>query len=417
MRYILVLALAALCGYGVFQIGELDPDNYVKMYIGQYVVEIKVLGFLLAVLALVIVLYFIIRLFRMLWKAPASYGKWRDRHKTASADAALGTGYLALIKGDWKYAEKQLTSKTDNSSLPYINYLAAAQAAQEQGKIDQRDAYLNAAYKAAPKERLAIGLTKTRLHQAAGQHDQALTTLEDIADIGRKNPQFTAMLMQTYQQTGNWQGVQNLLGVARKQNALPADVLDGADNEACTSVLSRASDKQAAWKAMSKEQRKQAANVLIYANDLLEKGDVNAAEKVIRVALKSTWSPELVRLYGTLSTDKPAKLRRVVEGWLLARPESDELNLAAGRFAILEKNYEAAKEYLQKAIHFGQLPSAYALLGEVFEASNDSGKALQLYRAGIANLSTGKQAELLENSASDAHAEGELIVAEQKTAS
>jgi len=390
MRYVLLLFLAAICGWGVLQIDKLDPDNYVKMYIGSYVVEIKVLGFLLLVLCAVIVLYFILRLFRMLWKAPKTYSKWRGKKINQSADAALGSGYLALIKGDWKYAEKRLTTKTQHSSLPYINYLAAAQAAQEQGKLDQRDSYLNAAYKEAPKERLAIGLVKAKLHQSAGQLDQALTTLNDIADIGAKNSQFTAMLIQTHEQRGDWSSAKALLSVARKQSALPSEALDQIDNNAHTSELALAADKDAAWRALPKAQKARVDNVELYATHLIAKNDIKVAEKLIRGALKSNWSDTLVGLYGELESDKPAKLRRNVEGWLMARPESAELNLAAGNLAMAEKNYDLAKEYLQQAVQLGNLPKAYGLLGEVYEASNESAKALQLYRAGVAALSAGE---------------------------
>ena len=395
MRYVLLLLLATLFGYGALQIGRIDPDNYVKMYIGNYVVEIKVLGFVLLVVATVAILYFVIRLVRMLWKAPKSYLKWRDRSVAKKADAELGAGYLSLIKGDWKQAEKSLVAKSQHSSLPYLNFLAAAQAAQEQGKIDARDEYLNAAYKAAPKERLAIGLTKARLHQSAGQLGLALSTLHDVADIGAKNAQYTAMLMQTYEQLGDWQGAEALLPAARKQAALPETVLDEIYNQIHTSRLGSAADKKTAWKALPRDQRKRLDNILVYAKELLNQGNTSDAEKLIRATLKSSWSDGLVRLYGELPSDKPAKLRRQVEGWLMARPDNAELNLAAGRLAMADKKMDDAKDFLQKAIQFGQLPKAYSLLGEVYEASNDSGKALQLYRAGMLSLSTTTELEQL----------------------
>ena len=62
MRYFILLLLAAVCGYGVMQIDNIDPDNYVKMYLGNYVIEIKVLGFLLLVIAAVVVLYILLSL-------------------------------------------------------------------------------------------------------------------------------------------------------------------------------------------------------------------------------------------------------------------------------------------------------------------------------------------------------------------
>jgi HemY protein len=395
MRYVILLLLASVFGYGALQIGRIDPDNYVKMYIGNYVIEIKVLGFVLLVLGIVIVLYFLLRLIRMLWNAPKSYNRWRQRLDVQAADADLGAGYLSLIKGDWKQAEKKLVAKSVHSSIPYLNFLAAAQAAQEQGKIDKRDEYLNAAYKAAPKERLAIGLTKARLHQSAGQLDQALATLEDVADIGAKNSQFTAMLMQTYEQLEDWQGAQALLPSARKQSALPDAVLDTIYNQIHASQLSAAKDTAAAWKALPRDQKKKQSNILIYTRHLIKTGEAVDAERLLRASLKISWSDELVRLYGKLPSDKPVKLRRRLEGWLLARPENAELNLAAGRLAVNEKNFELAKEYLQKAIQLEQLPKAYSLLGEVYESLNDSGKALQLYRAGMLALSSAATLERL----------------------
>jgi len=394
MRYIALIILAVIGGFMIPQLGKIDPDNYVKVYLAGYVLEIKVLPFLFLLLLTVLSFYLIIRLVRVIWKSPKSYSNWRDKKAGQSAQAALGAGYLSLIKGDWKQAEKSLTTKSTYSGVPYVNYLAAAQAAQEQGKLTSRDEYLNAAYKEAPKERFAIGLTKARLHQNAGQLDQALATLQDIEADGAKNPQFTAMLMQTYEQMGDWAGVQQLLPTAKKQNALPDEVLEQIYNDVHCSSLRDAKDKTQAWNQLPRDQKKHAPNVAIYAADLISRGDNNGAEKLIRTTMKSIWSDELAHLYGAIQTDKPAKLLRTVEGWLLARPESAELNLAAGRFSLAQKDLEQAQDYLQKAVKYGQLPLAYSLLGQVFEEGGDSGKALQLYRAGMVSLSKLRDIEM-----------------------
>lgn len=396
MRAFILLLLATVCGYAALQIGRLDPDNYVKMYVGNYVVEVKLLGFLLFVLAFVIVLYAVIKLFRMIWKAPKSYSNWLQRHNTEVADAGLGAGYLSLIKGDWKGAEKRLTKRPQDGSVPYLNYLVAAQAAQEQGKMSERDQYLSAAYQSAPKERLAIGLTKASLHQKSGQLENTLATLEDISSEGQKNSQYTAMLLQTHQQMGDWQAAQDLLPKARKQKALPQDALDSLSDQLYNGALISAKDKQAAWNELPREQKKQTDNVFIYARYLLANGENQAAEKIIRGTLKSQWSDDLVRLYGKLQTGSPTKQRRHVEGWLMARPENAELNLAAGRLAFEEKKFDLAKTYLQASISHGQLPKAYSLLGEVYEAANDSGKALQLYRTGMLAVANKAEARRID---------------------
>lgn len=393
MRALILLLLATLCGYGALQLGKLDPDNYVKMYVGNVVVEVKLLGFLLLVIALVVVLYATIKLFRMLWKAPKSYANWAQRHHTQTANADLGAGYLAMVKGDWKRAEKRLTQHPQDGSVPYLNYLVAAQAAQEQGKHNDRDHYLNAAYQAAPKERLAIGLTKARLHQQAGQLENALATLQDLSEEGQKNAQYTAMLIQTHQQMGDWQAMQALLPKARKQKALSDESLSTLSDELYHGALKTAKDMKAVWASLPREQKKQINNVIVYAYFLSTNGESLAAEKLIRSTLKTDWSDDLVRLYGKLETGSPAKQRRHVEGWLLARPENPELNLAAGRLAFAEKKFDIAETFLKQSIGHGQLPKAYSLLGEVYEAANESSKALHLYRSGM--LAVAQKAEAI----------------------
>ncbi|MEM7359476.1 MAG: heme biosynthesis HemY N-terminal domain-containing protein [Pseudomonadota bacterium] len=388
MRMIIVILLASVFGYGALRINELYPDNYVKMYLGNYVVEVKVLGLLLIIIGLVIVLYFLLWLARLIWRSPDSLAKWQQRRNRNQADDQFGAGYLSLIKGDWRRAEKQLTTKSEHSHIPYVNYLAAARAAQEQGRVEQRDQYLSEAYAAAPEERLAIGLTKARLHEREGQMEAARATLEDISELGKNNPQYTAMLVQIHQQSNNWQEIQQLLPLAKKQRALPEAMLVELQDSFYANSLTEAGDIQSAWKALPRPQRKRLENIAIYVKGLVAKGEDASAEKLIRSALGTDWSDALVDTYGRLNVEKPQKLLRRIEGWLMARPENPHLNLAAGRLAKSAKMLEEAKSYLQTAISQGRLPAAYSVLGEVYEAENQSGKALQMYRVGMQALSS-----------------------------
>lgn len=419
MRMLILALLACIVGFGVFQVGKLDPDNYVKMYVGGYLVEVKLLGFILFLVAAVIAIYFIVWLLRTIWRSPKTFGKWRKQKNHDKAEQQFGSAYLSLIKGDWHRAENLLLKKTKHSGIPYANFLAAAQAAQEQGRLSNRDEYIKAAYDAAPQERLAIGLVKAKLHQQAGQMEQALATLNDLSADGAKNPQYAAMLLQTYEQTEDWQAAESLLPAAKKMQALPAPVLEDIQAKIYQHALIGANDIDAAWKQLPRAQRKQPSNVAIYAQSLIEKDEVASAEKIINATLKQDWSDELVNIYGRLSSDKPAKLLRKVEGWLMARPENAELSLAAGRLAASAKDFDAAKKHLQEAIRLEQLPQAFGVLGEVYEATSDNGQALKLYRAGMQALATGKPLvgsdNLLESQNSEnespaaANNEGELV--------
>ncbi len=383
MRYIIYTLLAVGLTFGLLQLDEIDPNNYVKIYLAGYAIEMNVIGFIVATLLLVLTLYVLLRMFRALITAPSRYGRWRNRRKIIVADNDLGSGYLSLIKGDWRAAEKRLTAHADNSPIPYVSYLAAAQAAQEQGKLAERDDYLSRAYKAAPQETLAIGLTKARLHQVAGQWNMARATLEDIHSLGKNNPQYTAMLMQVHQQSKNWQDAKSLLPVARKQDALDEHTLNQIEAQVLAANLDEAIDKDAAWRALSRAQRKSRAVITRYCAYLIEQDRSAEAEKLLKAAMQDAWHDQYLEMFSQLNSKAPAKARRVAEGYLLAQPENPYANLAAGRHAMLEGNSDLAKKYLHAAITFGQLPAAYRWLGELFESLNEGQKALKLFKSGL----------------------------------
>lgn len=396
MRLILIFIVASILGYGVLQLNKLDPDNYVKMYLGNYVVELKVVQFVILLTLIVMALYFLLWLFHTLLGSPKFASRWWHRRNRNIAEQQFGAGYLSLIKGDWRRAENQLTKHCEHSHISFVNYLAAARAAAEQGKLTKRDDYLQSAYQAAPKERLAIGLTKAKLHEQAGQMEEARATLEDLRTSSGSNPQLTAMLLQVHERMQNWGEVEALLPAAKKQRALPKAMLSTLQDHVATGQLLVANDKAAAFNKLPRDQRKRADNIAIYANQLMQDGKHFDAEKILTAALKSDWSDALVELLGQLQSTKPVKLLRQLEGWLMARPENAHLNLAAGRQAKAANSLEAAKKYLQTAISQGKLPAAYVALGEVYEANAEHDKARQLYRVGMQSVS---HAELTQPSA------------------
>ena len=395
MGIVLIIFLAIVVGFALFSFVNIYPDNYVKIYVDTYLVEMSFTGFMILMFVIGVLIYLLLSFIGSSFKATTFFSRWRKRRGHKKAGEALGSGYLSLIKGDWRRAEKSLVSRSDKSSVPYVNYLAAAQAAQEQGQFDRRDEYLTQAYEAAPSEKLAIGLAKARLHHMANQSELAHAALDDIESQGRKNAQYVAMRLQNYQALGNWAKVHDLLPLARKQGALPEQVIEEMDTQAHRALLLEAKDKKLAWRELPKPQQAHTDNTLTYAKYLVHKGDVAAAEKLVRNTLgkQQTIDSDLVDFYGKLKGAKPAKMRRAVEGWLMARPENAHLNLAAGRLAALGKNKDVAVEYLEKAIALAGLPEAYGELGELLEAHNDSGKALQLYREGLARLASGASEE------------------------
>ena len=65
----------------------------------------------------------------------------------------------------------------DYSESPLLHYLAAARAAQLQGRYQERDKYLKAAHEARPEAEFAIGVTQAEFQLAHPQTTESIATL------------------------------------------------------------------------------------------------------------------------------------------------------------------------------------------------------------------------------------------------
>ena len=395
MRLAILVVVGAIAGYAIYLLSLLGPGNYVKVYAGSYLWEFRLVGFLITLVLLVLTLYLLISMVRFAWRSPKFLSTWRRRSNKKQSEQNFGSGYLSLIKGDWRLAEKSLLNKSNASGVSYVNYLAAAQAAQQLSKTSKRDEYLNAALKIAPKERFAIGLTKARLHLDAQEFEHARATLDDLKKEGRKNGQYLNLALQASLATEDWEQALELLPSARRFDAMPLEDIDRIADTIYSARLRETSQISDVWKSLPKAQKNRQENIALYAANLMNHGYHSDAESVLKRAVKSSLDSDLIRLFGGLETDQPAKLRKTVEAWLKANPNNPELRLAAGRFAMQEGKRDIAETHLQAAIQTAQLPQAYAMLGEIYEASNDTSKAMNLYRLGMTALSDNEDKALI----------------------
>lgn len=387
MRILIVICALVIAGLiGFMKLSQLSGEGAQAIFeAAGYEIKIPFMGFLLIALIGFVVLYFFFRLLGGLFRTPKRVGEWNQTRNQKTAQHKLGTGFLALMKGDWKKAEKQLLAKTQYTEVPFVNFLAAAQAAQEQGKYDKRNEYLAKALEKAPNDSLAINMTRARLDQQIGKSDDALKALLDVEDLGRRNPQYVAMLAQAYDELDENEKLAKLLPEAKRLGALPEAVIAEMQAEMDLEKFTMAEDKESAWKETAKTSRKDPDFVAAYAEFQIQKGRVDVAEKLISSTLKTTWDDELVNMYGRIQSTNRKKYLRQVDGWLLARPENAELHLAAGRLAAQDKDTERAQQEFEEAIKLGGLTEAFEELGLLHESEQDLRKALALYRSGLAS--------------------------------
>ena len=175
LLFIATLLLAA--AIATYTAGE---SGYVIITILDWTIQTSSVFFIAALIVIFVLLYFGIRLLIAVWDTPGELNRWKKLRRQQLSEKYLNSGLLALVEGRWKAAEEALVKGVQYTNTPLINYLCAARAAQRQGKITQRDHYLNLAHAGDPEAKVALGLTQAELQINQQQTELALATLTNL---------------------------------------------------------------------------------------------------------------------------------------------------------------------------------------------------------------------------------------------
>ncbi|HUO82025.1 MAG TPA: heme biosynthesis HemY N-terminal domain-containing protein [Gammaproteobacteria bacterium] len=386
------LVVAALIA-GAFGAQWLLADaGYVLINVRGYLVEMSVPALLL-ILAL---LYFAIRLAVHLVMAPRRLGEAAGRFRARRAHEVFARGLLEMAEGNFTKGERLVTRGVRRSDTPVVNYLAAARAAQLRGAPERRDNWLRMAYEQSPHGTDAVLLTQAELQIADGQHEQALATLRQLEERSPNQPRGLALLAGLYAGLGDWDSLRDLLPRIAGRRAVDAATLEAwtiaTHRHALESAPADGARIEGLWRSVPRAYQHSPALLRPYLEALARSGRTAAAEKTLRKALKREWDGSLALLYGDLETDDPAAQLQHAEEWLKIRGDDPDLLLAAARIAMRNELWGKARSYLESSLAIQPRAVAYQLYGRLLEKLGEAASAATAFRSGLA-LATDRDAD------------------------
>ncbi len=358
-----------------------DP-GYVVISFRGYLIEMSV-PVLLALFFLTIVsAWLIVKLFH----APRKLGEAAGRYRTGRAGQKLTRGVIEVAEGNFAKGERLLARSADVSDAPLLNYLQAARAAHLLGEDERRDRWLREAYENLPEAANAVLLTQAELQLDQAQYEPALATLRQIEENSPNHSHALALLGRLYYRLEDWPHLSELLPKLRKYGRLDDATLTRWSLRAHQEHLELSADGEAvlaAWKNVSKDQRKDLGLLETYYSSLIRTGLHALAEKELAADLRREWRPELVRLFGIVEgSDAPRQLKKA-ENWLRNHSDDAELLLAAARLCLRNELWGKARSYLETVISIRPTPEAYQDYGRLLNRLGENDAAAEAYRAGL----------------------------------
>ena len=317
--------------------------------------------------------------------------------KQRRADKRTTRGLVALAEGNWSDAEKMLLKGAVKNESPLVNYITAAQAAQEQGEYDSRDEYLKRAHETTRGVDVAIGLTKARLQYESGQLEQSLATLIQLKQHQR-SPSYRYVLKlitQVFIKLEDWGHLEEMLPELKKHNvfsdqeykALCAKCysrllssVKGADNDQKQAGLKKA------WMSLPRKMRQDESLLYEYCKKLIEFNAGEQAETELLGFIKKNWSDRLVELYGVVIGDDTGKQLIHARSWLKERPNNAVLLLALGRLSLRNGEWEEARNYFESSVKTGKTAAALGELGRLLSALGEHQASNDCFKEGLAMI-------------------------------
>jgi len=356
---VVILLVGALVGELIVQ----DP-GYVLINYQQTTIETSIWGLALATIVAFVGLHLGLRLIGYLAGRRSKLRHWNHNRARQRANRLTERGLIALAAGEWSKAQRLLSSSAARSDLGLVNYLGAAEAAQELNHPESSDELLQSALRRHPKAEVAIGLAQAQNHIARHQLESALAILMRLR---RKSPRHTKvlrLLVETQQRLQDWGALADLLPDLRRYRALGDAELEALERTTHRARLegalrtlpdnASAGDKATAlgqvWNALPKSLLNDAELTTRYAALLSDAGADDQAEKLLRTQLKRSWNPQLVALLGRLPGSDSQRQMKQAKGWLASHPDDALLLLTLGRLAMRNRDWDLARDYFEQSL-------------------------------------------------------------------
>ena len=383
---LLILAFALASVAGVFL---LQDAGYVLINVGGTVVETSAVVLVLGVILAVVLGHIAWRAVRGTVQAPGNVKRAIERRKRDKARESFLAGIGKLYEARLKEAEVDLVRRAAHHDHAYLNYLAAAEAADGVSAADRRDHYLQLAIDANPGHEVPVLLKQADLQLAGRRHAEALATLLRLKELEPHHPGVQRRLADVYEVTGEWEALRELLPQLESAGVIAPDRWNALMQRCCVEML-RAAGKhnaldslKAAWEAIPRPFRSRHAVVREYATLLARAGaDAEAIAKV-EAAMKQDWDAELCLLFGDLKAADPISQLATVEQWIKRYEEKPELLFVAGRLCLRNRLWGRARSYLEASLAKRSSPDVYFALARLNEETQEPGKAMEFYRRGL----------------------------------
>lgn len=364
-------------------------QGYVLIQTDNYNIETSVTGLVIILILALVVLFVIEWILRRILRTSAHTRGWFAGRKRRRAHKQTGQALLKLAEGDYQQVEKLMSKNADHAEQPVVNYLLAAEAAQQRGDEARANQHLERAAELADNDQIPVEITRVRLHLARNENHAARHGVDKLLEITPRHPEVLRLAEMAYIRTGAWSSLLDIIPSMAKAGVGDEEHRDRLSQQAWIGLMNQARADQGSdglkawWKNQSRKTRHQVALQVAMAEHLIECGDHDTAQEILLDGLKRQYDDRLVMVIPRLKTNNPEQVEKVLRQQIKTQGDRPILWSTLGQ--SLSKHGEWKEAGLAFRAALKQRPDAfdYAWLADTLDRLHQPEEAAAMRRDGL----------------------------------
>lgn len=364
-------------------------QGYVLIQTDTYNIETSVTGLVIILVLAMVVLFAIEWLLRRIMRTGAHTRGWFTGRKRRRARKQTEQALLKLAEGDYQQVEKLMSKNADHAEQPVVNYLLAAEAAQQRGDEARANQHLERAAELAGNDVIPVDITRTRLLLARNENHAARREVDRLLEVAPRHPEVLRLAEQAYIRTGAWGSLLEIIPSMAKADVGDEEQRAMLEQQAWIGLMDQARADQGSeglkawWKNQSRKTRRQIPLQVAMADHLIECNDHDTAQQIIIDGLKRHYDDRLTLLIPRLKTNNPEQLEKILRQQIKTAGDRPLLWSTLGQSLMKHGEWQEASLAFRAALK--QRPDAfdYAWLADTLDRQHKPEEAAAMRRDGL----------------------------------
>ena len=409
--FLMLLLLAGLIA-GPYLSGK---QGYVRIETTNHIIEMSLTTLVIFFVISLAVVYSIEAAISRFCNLSNNTYSWFSRRKRVKAQKQTLEGLMRMDEGDYFKAEKLIGKNAKHSDEPVLNFIKAAEAAQQRGDEFSANRYLIQATEIAGTDSLILEIARTRILLQQNKLPAARSSVDSLLIMASRNKEVLKLAVDIYLKSKAYQALDNILEQVEKSGLYSAEEFEKLQRRVEDGLLDEKMNEDGVdglldwWDEQPRKRRHDSYVKLGLIRRLIDANDHESAYELMLELVKtldddnSPLTQGLFKQISRLQPEDNSKLVKMVSKWAKsANPTAQCLaNRALGSLSVSTNDFAKADEVFKNLIaNKDKLePNDITMASYVFEQMGDKAAAQQLREEGlksamsVPNLATEETAE------------------------